>query len=406
MTKFFTFAFLAILLSGIGRALASQLPTVSITTADRCDIASRDEWKESVALSIAMPDGSIAFQCRDASVRLRGHSTATKPKKPFAIKLKQKAGLLGMASHKRWVLLANFMDHSLMRNKLAFAIARQTSLEWTPDSRFVNVVLNGKPQGCYLLCEQIRVDENRVSIDEDEGFLMEIDAYYDEENRFRTACRNLPVNLKSPDNPFPKQLEAIQRFMNEAESLIYRSGNLSLLYEKYIDRRSFADWWVVHELAQNAEPNGPRSCYMYKDKDGRLKAGPVWDFDLAFINVGLDKGGDLRPSRLNRPDAIMLTGDSIYNRKALWYDRLLEDPAFHEEIKDRWKELMPRFKALAEDIDRWEKLIRESAAEDERLWHGKDPARFDIFDTFQTSAANLKKVYLYRIDSMNRLLAE
>ena len=67
---------------------------------------------------------------------------------------------------------------------------------------------------------------------------------------------------------------------------------------------------------------------------------------------------------------------------------------------------MPRFKALAEDIDRWEKLIRESAAEDERLWHGKDPARFDIFDTFQTSAANLKKVYLYRIDSMNRLLAE
>lgn len=266
-----------------------------------------------------MPDGSVVYNSREVAVKARGNSTFTKPKKPFAVKLKGKNGLLGMTPNKRWTLLANFMDHSLLRNTLALNIAKQASLDWTPDSRMVDVVVNGQPQGCYQLCEQIRIGKDWIEIDKENGFLIEVDNYPNEKYRIDTKFRHLPVNVKSPEEPSPQQMASIEKYLNEIEQMLYGNtdSDLALLYRNCIDMDAFADWWLVHELTLNAEPNGPRSCYMYKDKDGLLKADPVWDFDLAFISVGLDKGGDIRPSRLNRTDVVLLTGDSIYNRHAL-----------------------------------------------------------------------------------------
>ena len=384
---------------------AGNLPTVYITTADRSAITSRNVWKENTSLRIVMPDGSVAYQSDEVAIRARGHSTFSKPKKPFALKLENEAPLLGMKADKRWVLLANFMDHSLLRNSLALAIARQTSLEWTPNGRLVDVVVNGKPQGCYLLCESIRVNKHRVNLDKRDGFLIEMDGYPGDEYRFETIRRHLPVNIKHPKNPTDEQIRDVEACLKQVEDLLYGgTKDLSILYRDYIDMDSFVDWWLVHELTQNAEPNGPRSCYMYKGKDGLLKAGPVWDFDLAFITVGLDAGGDLRPARLNRTDVVLLTGDSIYNKHALWYDRLLQDPVFTNRIKERWKELKPKFLSLIEGFDDWRTQIEPSALADEQLWQGQDPARFDTFTDWKSSVANLRKVYHYRINSLHKVL--
>ncbi|MDO4160430.1 MAG: CotH kinase family protein [Prevotellaceae bacterium] len=386
---------------------AFDIPTIYITTADSIAITSKDYWLENTTLEIVMPDGSVSYKSTKASVRARGNSTFNKPKKPFAIKLIEESGLLGMQESKRWILLANFMDHSLLRNSLALRIAKQTCLDWTPESRLVDVIVNGKLQGCYLLCEQIRVDKNKVNIDKDDGFLIEMDNYPNEEYRFETEIRHLPVNVKYPQKPSETQMSEIEKYFDYIEQLIYKGtpDDFTILYNDYIDMDSFVDWWIVHELAQNAEPNGPRSCYMHKDKNGLLKAGPVWDFDLAFITVGLDQNGDIRPSRLNRTDVILLNGDSIYNGNALWYDQLLKEPQFRNRVKNRWKELEPRFKDLENDIDKWEKLISASALADEQLWKGKDPARFDTFTTFKSSVSNLKNVYMYRINSLGKLIA-
>lgn len=384
-----------------------RIPTVYLLTADSTAITSRDDWKEHTTLRIVMPDGTVVYESADVSVKGRGHSTFSKPKKPYAIKLESASGLLGMEASKRWVLLANFMDHSLVRNSLAFAISCQTSLAWTPDSRFVDVVLNGTPQGCYLLCEQVEADKHRVNVKSDGGYLLEVDSYFDETFRFRSRCRRLPFNVKYPKRPSSQQMTFIENYISDIEHLLYEedTDDLSALYLDYLDMDSFVDWWLVHELTQNAEPNGPRSCYMHKGKDGLLKAGPVWDFDLAFITVGLDAGGDIRPSRLNRTDVKLLTGDSLYNRQSLWYGRLLEDAAFRARVQSRWQELKPRFRALADEIDRWKALIEPSALADEQLWKGQDPAKFDTHETFQSSIANLKQVYLYRLDSLDRLLS-
>ena len=113
---------------GLISMLAGNLPVIYITTADSSAITSRNYWKENTAMQIMMPDGHISYQSEIVSIKARGHSTFNKPKKPYVFKLENKVSLLGMASGKEWILLANFMDHSLLRNSLAFAISKQTSL--------------------------------------------------------------------------------------------------------------------------------------------------------------------------------------------------------------------------------------------------------------------------------------
>jgi len=379
-----------------------NIPTVYIDTHGQRTFTSRDQWTDSVALRIVMPNGSVAYSSINAQAKLRGHSTFAKPKKPYAIKLDAKQSLLGMMPSKRWVLLANFMDHSNLRNRLALTAAKQTRLDWTPDSRFVDVVVNGRLQGLYLLCEQVEVADNKVAIDKNNGWLVEGDNYDDGDPRITTTMRKLPFNIKSPKKPTTQQTQAIAAQIDGVEKAIYgrNGGDLSEL----IDLDSFADWWLIHELGQNAEPNGPRSCYMHKAENGLIRMGPVWDFDLAFITVGLDSGGDLRPARLNRTDVKLLTGDSIYNANALWYDGLLRNRLFKRHLLERWKELKPKFESVADSIGQWEKLIEPSAMADENLWQGQDPARFDIHTTFKSSVRNLKQTYLYRIEAMERLL--
>lgn len=193
-------------------AKAGNLPVIYIDTPDSSVITSRDVWTKDCLVRIVLPDGTVDFCSQNVDIKGRGHSTFAKPKKPYAIKLDGRHSILGMAPGKRWALLANFMDHSQLRNMLALEVARRTSLAWTPDCRPVDVVVNGRPQGCYLLCEQVRVARNRVEIDENRGFLFELDSYDDGDPRFVTACRRLPVNIKSPD-PLTEEMKEKARLM-------------------------------------------------------------------------------------------------------------------------------------------------------------------------------------------------
>lgn len=410
MKRSYIFGCLLVLFCLIGgqKALAfHRIPTLYMQTKDGQAILSRDSWKDSTGFRLVLPDGSVAFQAGNVAVKARGHSTFNKPKKPYTFTLAKKKGLLGMRPDRRWILLANFMDHSNVRNALAMAISRQTSLDWTPDGCFVDVVVNGKLQGCYYLIESVEVEKQRLNLDKTKGFLVEGDDY-DDGATFYTTYRRLPLYVRFPEKVTASRQSAIANRFNTIEKLLYHKpdADLRLLYKEYIDMDSFIDWWLVHELAQNAEPNGPRSCYFHDNGDGRLRMGPVWDFDLAFITVGVDDGGDIRPSRFNRTDVRLLTGDSIYNGRALWYSRLFKDETFRKRVKTRWQELKPRFESLMHDLDRWKEELGPSAVDNENLWRGQDPARFDTFETFQTSIDNVKRVYEHRMMALDKLITD
>ena len=370
----------------------SGLPVVYINTPDDVAITSREEWTKNSSIKIVKTDGSEDYSNNKLQIRGRGNSTWWYPKKPYALKLKDNSEILGMPAHKRWVLLANWLDRTLLRNDVSFQISKQTCMAWTPRGKFVEVVLNGKHIGNYYLCEQIKVDENRVNIAKMEttdvsgesltgGYLMELDLYYDEVNKFKSANNDLPYMFKEPDEDVlqAEQFAYFQNYINDLESKLYSDTWLSTRdYVSMMDLNTFADWWFVHELSKNWEPNHPKSCYMHKDRNGVLKAGPVWDFDCGTYT----------------PDI----GYTVNN--ALYYGRLFSDPAFVTIVKTRWAALKPQFDAIGAYIRSIAAQTRVSNEINIGLWpisstdNGDETMSFDVAIDRMVDAYEAKLAWL------------
>lgn len=314
---------------------------------------------------------ALATDTEEVWVKGRGHSTFAQPKHPYALKLHQPLPLCGLPARRHWVLLANFFDHSLLRNALAMEVARQTSLkEVTPQGRFITLKTNGEWQGIYWLCERVK---DKVSPTDS---LLQLDVYHWEAQR----KRGLPIDTL-PAAP--------------------------------IDTLSFIDWWLVHELCMNAEPNGPRSCFVRITADGKAMAGPVWDFDMAFNEVGVDNGGDLRPLKFKSMHSLppflkgksirWLSVDSFYCDRSPIMARLLADKAFRHAAQKRWHELRPSFNRLTRRMETWSRLIRPSAPSDQDKWNAREPARFDASATWKEAVEKLKRTYEQRLKALDRL---
>lgn len=370
----------------------SNLPILYLNTPQA--ITSKDNWVKSCTIRIGNTgDRSLEYT---ASMKGRGNSTWGYPKKPYAIKLDSKAEVLGMPKHKRWVLLANWMDRTLIRNTVAFEIGKRMSgLDWTPRGEFVEVVMNGQFLGNYYLCEQIKVDKNRVNIvemqatDESEevvsgGYLLELDINFDEVNKFKTALCDLPVNIKEPDEETlsARQLDYIQNYFNKVENILYESEDTDEVFD-YIDMDSFIDWWLVHELTVNGEPAWPKSSYMYKDRNGKLKAGPVWDFDW----------GTFRPNV-----------DNWHIKGAIWYKPLFESRIFVERVKVRWSLHKQKLSTIPDYIDSLSERIKESADADCIQWPLSQQINGDEQLEFMEAVERLRDAYQGRFEWIDAVI--
>lgn len=334
------------------------LPVVVIRTENGMEIKDKENW---IPGNMTIHGtGKFDDYEGEISVRGRGNFTWWQLKKPYAIKLDKKEPILGMPAHKRWVLLANYLDRTLMRNYIAFEVARRTSLDWTPSGQFVEVMLNDVHLGNYFLCEHIKVDENRVNITEmtssdlDEeaitgGYLLEMDEYYDEVNKFRSAICNMPVMFKDPDEETlqPEQFEYVRTYIDLLEELLYADDFASTRsYVSMIDEISFADWWIVNELTCNFDVSYPRSSYFNKDRLGVLKAGPVWDFDWMTFTKQTD----------------------FCCKNTIWYGQLFKDPAFVDKVKGRWQILKPEFEEVIPLIEGCRNRLSVSEELNTMLW--------------------------------------
>ncbi len=368
------------------------LPQIRIEFPLRADTLSRDYWIEKCKAEVVDADGFRRTAMMDVNVKGRGNSTFAQPKRPYNIKLEEPISILGLPARKRYVLLANFFDHSLMRNALAFEVARNTSLaSTTPKGCHVELVVNGESQGVYYLCERAKDMVSKESI------LLEFDTYAYKEDKivFKTKRNGLPVSVRNPDN-LPKPLR------KKMELLV---NSLDSLPSEHVDLQSFVDYFIVQELCQNAEPNGPRSCFVHSNSNDCFVAGPVWDFDLAFNTVGVDSMNDTRPMRFFHLEGIRrLTSDSLYNSSALWYGEYMKNPKFVMMLKERWVELRPSFERLVTYIDSLDNLIRPAAIEDQRIWNHQEPARFDTCTTFVSGVNTLRRVYEERIVKLDSLI--
>ena len=397
----------------------TNIPTVVIHTVDAEDIVEKETYLKGVVSVISENGTKIYTDSLD--IRGRGNASWGFEKKPYRMKLYNKASLLDMpAKEKNWTLINNFGDKTLMRNFLAFDLSRTFELAYTPAGKPVNVFLNGEFKGCYQLCDHMEVKPARIEVDEIKksdiqlpelsgGYLIEIDAYAASEiSWFRSAMRRTPVTIKYPgdDEIVTAQYNFIKNHFNKLEAAVhsYNYTDTKNGYRKYLDTKSFIRHFLVGEISGNTDTYW--STYMYKNQDDDIfYTGPVWDFDIAFDN-------DYRTYPIdNLRDWIFKTKGSYADGMREFTDRLLADPAFFAEMKSIYASYRESgelsIDSLLKVVDDYASLLDESQKLNFMRWNimnRKVHMNPVVHGSYEAEVQNVKTFLTKRIKKVDAFL--
>ena len=260
-------------------------------------------------------------------------------KKPYNLKLPQKENLYGMGKAKKWALLANYLDHSLLRNKLTEEMCKAAGMDNVMDSVFVDMYADGSYRGTYQLYERVQIQKNRISIRDLEEVTEKlnsrdlesyqqkvvgaVNAYEYKENSYKyydipnnpeditggyllqfqqwnrygskaqsgfVTSRGQAIGIDGPEYASKAQVEYIRSFMQDMEDAIYSDNGYNTKgkhYSDYLDEDSLIIAYLVQEISENIDATYS-SFYLWKDSDltgdGKIHFSPAWDFDLAYNN--------------------------------------------------------------------------------------------------------------------------
>ena len=340
------------------------LPTLRINTPDGQDIESKDNYVMKCEALLTREDGG-----RDlyglAAVKGRGNTTWPPLKKPYALHFHSAQSVLGRSKNRSWVLLANFHDTTLIRNDIAYYMGRTMSrLDFTPDPAFVYLHMNGQYRGIYQICEKINVGSNRVQVGDD-GFLLEIDSKTEAgEITFPVAHLDpgVQISIKEPEEITvgDDNYNYIRDYVTAFEEALFSDDFLDPEkgYAKYIDEDSFVEWYLVNEIAKNHDAGLWSSCYMSLRRGGKLKMGPLWDFDVAFGGYWPTEEGI---NVINNP-----TGFHI--KEASWFRRLFMSPAFVAKVRNRFADYFRNRQLIYDRIDASAAQVKPHIYNENLLW--------------------------------------
>lgn len=337
-----------------------SIPNIYITTDNNVPIVSKDDY---VTATIKI-EGNGVYNDYTGTTKIkgRGNSTWGYPKKPYRLKLDKKTSLFGLLESKNWVLLANYLDGTLMLNSIALKTGKLLNLPYTNNAIPVNITLNGKYVGSYLFTEQVEVDVNRVNI-ADGGTLLELDKYFDEPYEFRSNNYNLPVMVKYPELTDQTQLVPIKDQFHQLENLVAASNFPNNDYLQYIDAESLVNFLIVFNLTDNEEINHPKSIYIYKPKNGKFTLGPLWDFDWAY---GYEER-NVYFTGATRP--LFWSTNPASTVGTQFFSRFMLDPTIKALYKQKWAEFKTnKLPILLQYVDEYANLIEASKKTDYTLW--------------------------------------
>jgi len=296
-------------------------------------------------------------------IELRGSSTLWFPKKQFAVETRDSLGennnvsLFGMPEENDWIFNAPYTDKSLMRNVLIYKMARDAG-RYASRSHYFELVINGDYRGVYVMLEKVKRDGNRVDIDKlnpddisgDDltgGYIIKIDkwdgenvgGWYSEPQLEDYNGINYQYHYPKPDEIVPEQQQYIINHIDDFEQVMISENfsDPSSGYASIINWYSFVDYFIMQEITKNVD--GYRlSSYLYKDKDsndGRLVAGPIWDFNLGFGNADYCDGGSTTGWAIDFN--LVCPGDSY--QIPFWWYLIWSDESFRWSVQQRWHDL-------------------------------------------------------------------
>ena len=351
----------------------TNLPLVVIHTQDAVEPADKVNNIVSI-VSIVGDDGSLLTD--SATTRLRGNASMQFPKKPYRIKFAHKQRPLNAAAKaKKWTLINNYGDKTLMRNIVAFHLSEIVGMPYTPFCRAVDVMLNGEYKGCYQLCDQVEIGKGRINIKEMEPtdtqgdaltgvYFWEIDAYAYEEHSWFNSNHGNPVTIKSPDEEdiTVEQSNYLRNYFNSMEADVYGTQYQDPTngWRRLLDEQTFLKHFLVGEMSGNTDTYW--SVYQYKQRgNDTIFTGPVWDFDLAFDN-------DNRTYPVNnKRDFIYRSGGSHAGDMQRFVDRIvISDPQTLTTLREIWDKA--RHNGLSDsELNQYIDSIAQALNESQRL---------------------------------------
>ena len=337
--------------------------------------------------------GNVVFADKDNIIstgmdemRGRGNATWKRVKKPYQIKLDSKQDVFGMGKGKTWALITNTLDGTLSRNATFLEFGKKLGIDYSVDYQPVELYINGKYHGSYLLTEKVQVKKNRVDIDEKE-LLFEIENH-PAGNDYVTTKRGLIVTIKNPDFD---EISASERaevkkkalaYLNKVENVIYGGSDEEL--RETIDYESFAKFYWLQEISENFD--AIRGSNYFYTKDGKLYAGPGWDFD-STLNRSWAFG--------KQNEFYVLSNGLLQGRiRGNWYRALMKRTSFSNKVDQIYYDYNDQFESLDEFMSSYISNVKSSAKMNYVRWefrtrvYYRDPIPGD--DSLAGNINNLK----------------
>ncbi len=320
----------------------SGLPILEFNTNSKVG----DEWADG-KISIKDAQGKESFSNSDVKIKGRGKHFKENLKNAYNLKFGEKVSIMGLSSAKRWVLLSNAYDKTMIRSSIAFDIAASDlfSFKWTPKSQPVELVLDGKYMGSYTLVEQIRVCEGRVS----EGQIFSAENSYDEDDdAFQLKQSGMIFIMRDPETGVSgTKLMRTEKLLEEMESSMM-AGKSD--YIKSLDLQSFADWFVFNEIIKNEEAISS-DAYMVYSSDNILSMGPIWDMSKT---MGGEYGDGYKNSILSETP---------------WFSHLLQNSDFKKLVSAKVDQVVKGKSSIENLVRKRAEAIKYSVAGNEMVWN-------------------------------------
>lgn len=339
----------------------------------------------------------------ELTIKGRGNTSWRMPKKSYKIEATNKQSILGMPKDRDWALISNYADKTLLKNYLMYHLSTKLGAYYAPRCEFAELYINNEYLGVYLLTETIKIGKNRINIpNNDNSYIIEIAENYEKKDvvffthMIKSDSIGKPFKVHNPKEPTKESLKTIKKHIENFETFLKtiqpgKENNIS----QWLDLNECIKHYWIQEFSKNPDASGYSSIYFTWMKEGLIRMGPVWDFDLAF--------GGYNNESVNQTDKWRI-------KTGYWHFHIFKDSISNRSRIDYWNENKLQFVNTVAVIDSIGHLLQDAARNNYKRWSILQSTKYayhrHAYKAYEDAVNDLKKWITARIQWIDKEVSQ